>query len=89
MRWQHEFPTTHWSLVIEAGAASDAKRVALGELLRTYLPPLRAYLGPAIKKHESTFPFIVVFPQSQKGTWNASSEDGQRTMAILPWAALP
>jgi predicted esterase len=45
--------------------------------------PLRAYLGPAIKKQEATFPFIVVFPQSQKGTWNADSEDGQRTMAIL------
>jgi predicted peptidase len=45
--------------------------------------PLRAYLGPAIKKQEATFPFIVVFPQSQKGTWNASSEDGQRTMDIL------
>jgi predicted peptidase len=45
--------------------------------------PLRAYLGPAIKKQESTFPFLVVFPQSQKGTWNASSEDGQRALAIL------
>src|SRR5215212_2615896 len=45
--------------------------------------PLRAYLGPAIKKQEKTFPFIVVFPQSQKGTFNASSEDGLRTMAIL------
>src|SRR5436190_383150 len=43
--------------------------------------PLRAYLGPAIKKQEATFPFIVVFPQSQKGTFNASSEDGLRTMA--------
>lgn len=45
--------------------------------------PLRAYLGPQIKKQESTFPFIVVFPQSQKRTWNAGSEDGQRAMAIL------
>jgi predicted peptidase len=45
--------------------------------------PLRAYLGPRIKKEEKEFPFIVVFPQSQKGTWNASSEDGQRAMAIM------
>jgi predicted esterase len=45
--------------------------------------PLRAYLGPAIKKQEASFPFIVVFPQSQQRTWNASSEDGERTMAIL------
>jgi hypothetical protein len=55
VRWQHEFPTTHWSLVIEAGAASDAKRVALGELLRTYLPPLRAYLvySKGLRNHQA------------------------------------
>lgn len=45
--------------------------------------PIRAYLGPAIKKQEETFPFIVVWPQSQKGTWRADSEDGKRAMAIL------
>jgi predicted peptidase len=26
-------------------------------------------LGPAIKKREKTFPFLVIFPQSQKKTW--------------------
>jgi RNA polymerase sigma-70 factor (ECF subfamily) len=41
---QREFPTTHWSLVVEAGNARDAKRMALERLLRTYLPPLRTYL---------------------------------------------
>jgi len=45
--------------------------------------PVRAYLGPAIKKQEPTFPFIVVWPQSQKGTWKADSEDGKRAMGIL------
>ena len=28
-------------------------------------------LGPAIKKQEKTFPFLVVFPQSQKRSWKA------------------
>lgn len=40
-------------------------------------------LGPAIRKQEKTFPFIVVFPQSQKRTWQAASDDGKRAMAIL------
>jgi predicted peptidase len=40
-------------------------------------------LGSAIKKHEKTFPFIAIFPQSQKRTWKADSEDGLRAMAIL------
>jgi predicted peptidase len=38
-------------------------------------------LGPAIK--EKTFPFFAVFPQSQKRTWGANSEDGKRALAIL------
>lgn len=40
-------------------------------------------LGPAIKKQEKTFPFIAVFPQSQKGGWTADSAEGKRAMAIL------
>jgi RNA polymerase sigma-70 factor (ECF subfamily) len=44
------FPTTHWSLVGRAaGRAGDAGAgpVALGELIRVYLPALRAHLvGP-------------------------------------------
>jgi RNA polymerase sigma-70 factor (ECF subfamily) len=39
------FPTTHWSLVGQAGADDPAlKRKALGELLTRYLPAIRAYL---------------------------------------------
>src|SRR6516165_7561407 len=45
--------------------------------------PLRAYLGPAIKKQEKTFPFIVVWPQSQKGTFRGDSPDAKRALAIL------
>src|SRR5262249_41963171 len=40
-------------------------------------------LAPAIKKQEKTFPFLVVFPQSQKRSWKADSEDGKRALAIL------
>jgi predicted peptidase len=40
-------------------------------------------LGPAIKKSERAFGFIAVFPQSQKRSWQASSEDGQRALGIL------
>ena len=29
------------------------------------------------------FPFIVVFPQSQKRTWKADSDDAKRAMSIL------
>lgn len=40
-------------------------------------------LGPAIRKQEKSFPFIAVFPQSQKRTWQADSPDAQRALAIL------
>jgi predicted peptidase len=40
-------------------------------------------LGPAIRKNEKDFPFIAVFPQSQKRTWKADSDDGKRALAIL------
>src|SRR6266550_3417101 len=40
-------------------------------------------LEPAIKKHEKTFPFLAVFPQSLKRTWQADSEDGKRAVAML------
>ena len=39
-------------------------------------------LGPAIKK-KADFPFIVVFPQSQKKSWKADSSDAKRALAIL------
>jgi hypothetical protein len=36
-----------------------------------------------VRRKEKEFPAIVVFPQSQKRTWGANSEDGKRAMAIL------
>lgn len=48
------FPTTHWSLVgraaLRAGVGpGDAARTALGELVRIYLPALRAHLVGAMR----------------------------------------
>src|SRR5579871_206933 len=40
-------------------------------------------IAAAIKKDEKAFPAFVIFPQSQKRTWRADSEDGKRAMAIL------
>jgi predicted peptidase len=40
-------------------------------------------IGSAIKKQEKTFPFLTILPQSHKRTWQATSEDGKRAMAIL------
>jgi predicted peptidase len=40
-------------------------------------------LAPAIKKREKEFPFFAVFPQSQKRTWRANTDDGKRALAIL------
>jgi predicted peptidase len=40
-------------------------------------------LGPAIRKQEKSFPYLAVFPQSQKRTWRAGSDDANRALAIL------
>jgi predicted peptidase len=45
--------------------------------------PVEVGLGPAIKKREKDFPFLVVIPQSEKRTWRADSDDGKRSLAIL------
>ena len=45
--------------------------------------PVEVGIGPAIKKQEKTFPFITLFPQSQKRTWQAGSADADRALAIL------
>jgi predicted peptidase len=38
-------------------------------------------LGRAIRNRERDFPFLTVFPQSQRGGWGAT--EGERAMAIL------
>jgi predicted peptidase len=43
----------------------------------------RGGLAAAIKKDEKKFPFLVVFPQSEKDTWAANSDDAKRAIDIL------
>lgn len=45
--------------------------------------PAEVGIGTAIKKREKEFPFIVVIPQSEKRTWQATSDDGKRALAML------
>jgi predicted peptidase len=45
--------------------------------------PVEVGIGTAIGMREQSFPFITIFPQSEKRTWKADSEDGHRAMAIL------
>ena len=45
--------------------------------------PVEVGIGPAIKKRAKDFPFITIFPQSQKRTWQADTADAERALAIL------
>jgi predicted peptidase len=40
-------------------------------------------LGPAVRKREKTFPFLVIFPQSQKKTWPIDVNDREQLRDIL------
>jgi predicted peptidase len=43
-------------------------------------------LGPAVRRREETFPFLVVFPQARRAslrTWQAGSAESERALAIL------
>ncbi len=40
-------------------------------------------LGPAVRKREKTFPFLVVFPQSQKKTWPIDGNNPDQVRDIL------
>jgi predicted peptidase len=50
--------------------------------------PVEVGIGPAIKKREKDFPFIVVIPQAEAksgvvGRWGAGAADGKRAIAML------
>src|SRR5947209_5488061 len=40
-------------------------------------------LGPAIRRQEKTFPFLAVFPQGRRPSWDADSEAARRALAIV------
>lgn len=54
-----------------------------GELEGRGSPPVDVGIGPAIKKREGTFPFLVVIPQALKQSWQAGSPDANRALSIL------
>jgi predicted peptidase len=45
--------------------------------------PVEVGIGPAIKKREKEFPFIVVIPQAEGPGWGASSANAKRALAML------
>lgn len=45
--------------------------------------PVEVGLGPAIKKREKEFPFIVVIPRAEGFGWTADTKNGKRALAIL------
>jgi predicted peptidase len=40
-------------------------------------------LGPAVRKREKSFPFLVVFPQSHKNTWPINLQDRAQVSDVL------
>ena len=45
--------------------------------------PVEVGIGPAIKKREKDFPFIVVIPQAENFGWAADTKNAKRALAIL------
>ncbi len=45
--------------------------------------PAQVGIGPAIKKQEKTFPFIVVIPQAETRGWGADTANAKRALAML------
>ncbi len=54
-----------------------------GETGTDGLKQIKVGLAKAIRNQKDDFPFIAVFPQSQKGGWSAASPEGKRAVAIL------
>ncbi|HWQ52184.1 MAG TPA: PHB depolymerase family esterase [Bryobacteraceae bacterium] len=45
--------------------------------------PAEVGIGPAIRQREREFPFIVVFPQSRRRSWQHGGADAADAMAVL------
>ena len=45
--------------------------------------PVEVGIGPAIKKREKDFPFIVVIPRAEGFGWNAEGKNAKRALAML------
>jgi predicted peptidase len=45
--------------------------------------PVEVGIGPAIKKREKDFPFVVVIPRAEGFGWGATTNNGKRAIAML------
>ena len=45
--------------------------------------PVMTGLGPAIRSRQADFPFVAIFPQSARGSWQAFSADAERALMML------
>ena len=45
--------------------------------------PVEVGIGPAIKKQEKTFPFVVVIPRAEGFGWGATTANAKRALAML------
>ncbi len=45
--------------------------------------PVEVGIGPAIRKREKSFPFLVVIPQAETRGWQAGGPNAQRALAML------
>lgn len=60
-----------------AGETNNPKAKKEGKM------PVEVGIGPAIKKREKDFPFIVVIPRAEGFGWTATSANGKRALAML------
>ena len=60
-----------------AGETKNPKATKEGKM------PVEVGIGPAIKKREKDFPFIVVIPRAEGFGWGATSENAKRALSML------
>lgn len=60
-----------------AGETKNPKATKDGKM------PVEVGIGPAIKKREKDFPFIVVIPRAENFGWGADTANGKRALAML------
>ncbi len=60
-----------------AGETKQAKAKKEGKL------PVEVGIGPAIKKREKDFPFVVVIPRAEGFGWGAETANAKRALAML------
>jgi len=76
--------TKQYPIILFLHGAGETKSTKKGAKM-----PVEVGIGPAIKKRENDFPFIVVIPQAESiqtkvgGRWGADAPDGKRAIAIL------